>query len=139
MKKILMLLLMVVGVVTSADAMYHQLRYRGTVAGNTVEVALNYNTGDMGTNCEPYWTDDGRCRYVKYGYNLLTLVPKSACSSKTWVFDEYNSKGERTGRWVLKVSQGRLTGTFKAAHSGKTYKVNLRQIPGFDFWRWGQS
>ncbi|MDO4511927.1 MAG: hypothetical protein Q4B68_08940 [Bacteroidales bacterium] len=135
-KKLLIFAVMVMACVASASAAGVQLKYRGTVAGAAIEVALNYNTGDVATGGTPYWIDDSHCRYVKYATDVLTLRPTTSAASKKWVFEEYDDKGRHTGHWELKEGKSGLTGTFKAIRTGKVYKVNLTSVNDYDEWDW---
>ncbi len=133
-KKTLVLLLLLVTCAT-ANAMYYQLKYRGTVGPYAVEVAFNYNTGDAATGGRPYFTDDSYYRYSSHSDRLIRLATSNCDASKsTWVFNEY-SGGQRTGRWTLKRTRGGLTGTFVTT-SGKKYTVKLYDAADNYDWQW---
>ena len=134
MKKLLLVLLMVTTFVGSAYAAFWQLKYRGTIAGNRVELALSYNTGDIASNSRPYWIGDSYCRYTKYPDCILTLRHKNSPSSTYWVMNEYD--GSRyTGKWKVKQTKNGLVGTFTSA-KGKVYKVNFTFVEDYDDWEW---
>lgn len=136
MKRLFLLFAVMLGVAMSSHAMFWQLKYRGTVAGSTIEVALNYNTGDAATNGRPYWIENSHARYPKVNGNVLTLEPKTSADSKNWIFDEYYN-GKRTGRWALRqAGDGDLKGTFTNAKTGKKYTVYLRSVKGSNEWDW---
>lgn len=134
MKRLLLAVLLFTTMVCSAYAAFHQLKYRGTIAGNRVEVAFSYNTGDYGTNFQPYWIDDSYCRYTKYPDCILTLRHKSSPSSKFWIMNEYDG-GRYTGKWKVRQTKNGLVGTFTSA-KGKVYKVNLTFVEDYDTWDW---
>lgn len=131
-----MILAMLMCMAISADAMYYQLQYRGTVAGSEVEVALGYNTGDAATGGKPYWISGSRYRYTKVGHGeSITLRELSRASSAVWKFDEY-SGGKCTGHWVVKQTGNGLEGTFTSPKTGKKYPIKLRIVQDEEEWEW---
>jgi len=135
MKKAMIALVMLVCMAFTADAMYYQLQYRGTIGSNEVEVALGYNTGDAATGGKPYWISGSRYRYTKVGNGeSITLKELSKASSKTWQFDEY-SGGKLTGHWFVKQTNNGLEGTFRSAKTGKKYRIKLYNVQEEE-WEW---
>ncbi len=133
LKKLFFAIMLVVMGTITMNAAFLQLKYRGTVAGQRVEVALSYNTGDYATNFKPYWIDDGCYRYVNVGETIV-LKPQNYATSKTWIFYEY-SRGNYSGKWVVKPTRSGLTGTFYSPR-GKKYAIKLTEVTSAYDWEW---